>query len=300
VIPVLISQDKFPIALTDITRVLGNYFFNLFLVTGSEKSVLFETGVSGVVDTVIHQLEGLNIEPDYLVVSHPHSDHITGLPGLMNRFPSATVICGKGAIEFASHPKAGEALVREDHFVSKGLSRIGLIPGRPPLDASPDLNGAMVIETSTRLDLGGGISIDLIPVKGHSPGNLIGQVANDHTIFCSDSLGFHYPDRGFWPLFFTDADEYLNTIDLMESLSPVILAPAHQGPITGGKVSLALNQARSMTLATIKRVNETCLCDNDLAQELFDDSYRDEFTLYTRENIMNCAWLLMKRARIES
>jgi hypothetical protein len=33
---------------------------------------------------------------------------------------------------------------------------------------------------------------------------------------------------------------------------------------------------------------------------MFKESYRDEFTLYTRENILNCTHLLIKRAREET
>ena len=81
-----ILQEKFPMEITPHVRMLGNYFFNLFLVTGQHKSALFESGISGGVDGVIAQLNALGISPDYLVPSHPQSDHITGLPGLMAQF----------------------------------------------------------------------------------------------------------------------------------------------------------------------------------------------------------------------
>ena len=78
-----IPREKFPMGISPHIKMLGNYFFNLFLVTGENKSALFESGISGVTDSVITQLDALGISPDYLVPSHPHSDHITGLPGLM-------------------------------------------------------------------------------------------------------------------------------------------------------------------------------------------------------------------------
>ena len=283
--------------LTPRIRVLGNYFFNLFLVTGSEKSALFESGISGVVDTVIQQLDDLEIAPDYLVVSHPHSDHITGLPGLMERFPGAEVVCGRGAQEFVSHPKAGPALVREDKFMSQGLEKMGIRPGRPALETIPDLSRAVSVDSPARLNLGGGTDLLLTPAEGHSPGNLIAQVEKDRALFCSDSMGFHYPGRMFWPLFFTDARAYVKTIDLIAAAAPDILAPAHQGPITGDRVRKGIDLARTTTLDIIRRIRETQLPDDELTGELFEESYRDEFTLYTRENILNCTRLLLKRAR---
>lgn len=296
-IPQTIPQDKFPLVLTRRIRVLGNYFFNLFLVTGQDKHLIFETGVSGMADAAISQLEALGVAPDYIVVSHPHADHLTGLPALAGRFPRARVVCGAGAPEFAAHPKAGAGLVREDRFISRALEQAGLDPGRPPLEAAPSLEDARVVESPVDLDLGGGVRVGLIPVRGHSPGNLIASVPRDRAVFCSDSMGFHYPGRRVWPLFFTGAGEYLRTIDRIEALAPAILAPAHQGPVVGEAVPGAIGQARNTALDIIRRIRTTRLADEDLVQVLFEESYRDEFTLYTRENIMTCTRLLLKRAR---
>jgi 2-aminobenzoylacetyl-CoA thioesterase len=82
-----IPPPVFPMPLSARVTVLGNYFINLFLIKGDSKTALFETGISGIIDTVIFQLEALGVIPDYLILSHPHSDHTTGLPGLMERFP---------------------------------------------------------------------------------------------------------------------------------------------------------------------------------------------------------------------
>jgi len=292
-----IPEHRFPIKITPRIRVLGNYFFNLILVTGTEKSALFETGISGITDGVITQLNDLDITPDYLIVSHPHSDHITGLPGLMDKFPNARVIAGLGAGSFVSHPKAGPALIKEDRFMSLGLIKMGITPGRQSLNAIPDLSGALEIEKETRLDLGGGIYLDLIPVKGHSPANLVARVKSDQALFCSDSLGFHYPGRAFWPLFFTNARDYLGTIEMIRDAAPKIICPAHQGPVMGKDAVKGIEQARDEARAMVKRIRETRLEDDDLIRELFEESYRDEFTLYTKSNIMNCTRLMLKRAR---
>ncbi len=292
-----IPREKFPIQITPHVKMLGNYFFNLFLVTGQNKSALFESGISGVIDSVITQLDGLKISPDYLVPSHPHSDHITGLPGLMERFPQAKIVMAEGANQFITHPKAGSLLVKEDFFMSKSLEKMGITPGRPPLETIPDIQDAQIVEKSTSLDLGGGIFLDLIKVEGHSPGNLMGLVKKDRTLFCSDSLGFHYPGRGFWPLFFTGANAYLSTIDLIQSFDPRIICPAHQGPLISSAASQGIQEASDITYSTIKRVKQTPLSQEQLAREMFEESYKDEFTLYTKENIQNCTQLLIKRAR---
>ncbi|MDD9301223.1 MAG: MBL fold metallo-hydrolase [Desulfobacter sp.] len=292
-----IPEAEFPIVLTPKIRVLGNYFFNLILVTGTQESALFETGISGVTDAVIRQLENIGVAPDYLIVSHPHADHITGLPGLVKRFPKARVVAGIGANAFVTHPKAGPALIKEDKFMSQGLVKMGISPGRSSLESIPDLGRAQEIAAPTLLDLGGGVDLELIPVHGHSPANLMGRVRCDQALFCSDSLGFHYPGRALWPLFFTNAKAYVDSLDLIRSFNPKILCPAHQGPILGDEAAKGIDQARAFTLSTISRINQTKMKDPDLIQALFEESYKDEFTLYTEENILNCTRLLIKRAR---
>ncbi len=278
-------------------QVIGNYYFNLMLVTGTEKSLLFEAGVSGMVDQVIRQLDMLEVSPDIIVVSHPHADHVTGLPGLADRFKHARIISGTGAKKFMAHPKAAAALIAEDRFISRRLGEEGLTPGRPSLDAPPDVSRIEEVDCPARLDLGGGIFFDLLPSKGHSPGALMGFAVPDRVLCGSDALGFHYPGRDFWPLFFTSAADYLDTIKQIKALSPAIICPAHQGPIMAGNVAPALKTAESRALEIIKMIKDTPLDDADLVKKLFNMSYKDEFCLYTKENITNCAELLVKRAR---
>ncbi|MCF8092269.1 MAG: MBL fold metallo-hydrolase [Desulfotignum sp.] len=287
-------KNDFPIPLSSRVTVLGNYFINLFLIQGNRKTALFETGISGVVDSVILQLEKLGAVPDYLILSHPHSDHTTGLPGLMDRFPEAVVIAGAGARKFLTHPKAGPLMVAEDAFMSKGLFLKGITPGRPPIDTVPDLSEARVVKNATQLDLGG-VQLELIPVTGHSPGNILGRVQD--ILFCSDSLGFHFPGRGFWPLFFTGAAEFLATLENIKAMAPAIVCPAHQGPLKNQAARKGILAAIDAAHGFIRRVTQTRLSDRELNLQLLAESYRDEFTLYTRENIQNCNQLLVKRAR---
>jgi 2-aminobenzoylacetyl-CoA thioesterase len=291
-----IPEEKFPVRLNDHLFMLGNYFFNNFLVIGSKKSALFEVGISSTVDAVIRQLESLSVTLDFIIPSHPHSDHITGLPGLVRQFPDANVITAKGAFEFISHPKAAPLLIAEDYFMAKELYKNGIRPGRHPLKTIPDISKSQVIEEKISLDLGS-ISLDLITVGGHSPGNFIGHLRQEKIIFTSDSIGFHFPGRLYLPLFFTGLEPYLSTFDLIKSLNPSMICPAHQGPLKNNAIQKEIQKAFDDTHKMIGEIRHTHLTDTALAEKLFARVYRDEFTLYTRENILNCMHLLIKRVK---
>jgi len=291
-----IPENKFPIKIDQNVFMLGNYFFNLFLIIGRRYSALFEVGVSGSVDSVINQLKGLDITPDFIIPSHPHSDHITGLPGLAQAFPKARIVVAAKAKEFIEHPKAGPLLIKEDAFMSKRLADFTLFPGRPSLEKIPDLSEALKVSDKHGIDLGG-ITLDLTNVKGHSPGNLMAALNSKKILFCSDSLGFHFPGRGYLPLYFTRAQDYLSTLDLIQAFNPSILCPAHQGPLKGRAAVDGIQQSIETTLTTIKNINHSSFSDKTLAMELFKQSYKDEFTLYTEDNIKNCTALLVKRAK---
>jgi 2-aminobenzoylacetyl-CoA thioesterase len=291
-----IPENRFPMKIDKNVFMLGNYFFNLFLIVGKRHCALFEVGISAVADKVIKQLDYLGITPDFIIPSHPHSDHITGLPALAKQYPGAQIIVAKGAKEFIEHPKAAPLMFKEDKFMAKNLTKFDITPGRPSLEIIPDLNEALVIHKKKTIDLGS-ISLDLLKVKGHSPGNIMGIINSQRIIFCSDSIGFHYPGRGYFPLFFTGADSYLTTINFIKEFHPLIICPAHQGPLKGEHSARGIQESYDTTVNSIKKIKQSALSDKRITQQLFEQGYIDEFTLYTPENIQNCCSLLIKRSK---
>lgn len=122
---------------------------------GDQSVALIETGVSAVVDDVIRQLDSLNIVPSFLVVTHPHADHVTGLPGL-RAVSGCSGGCGRGSSGLSlSHPKASAGLVAEDQHMTKFLAEHGVSPGRPPVDEPPYVGDCLIARDGDTMDLGG-------------------------------------------------------------------------------------------------------------------------------------------------
>jgi len=285
-----------PLALTDNLWLLGNYYFNLYLVQGKNGSALIEAGISAIADRVIQQIETLDISPTYLIITHPHADHVTGLEALRERYPDAIVVVGKGAKEFLTHPKALQTILKEDQFMSDRLYGLGAKPGRLPVEKFEFPENHITVKDKHDIDLGG-ISLRCIKVEGHSPGNIAIHIPAMKALMLSDSLGFQFPGQEFLPLFLTDFSDYINTIDLLKSLNPDILGFGHQGPLMGFTTTNVFKKSRQASFDMLSRVMNEEKKSNELAEEIFREYYRDEFTLYSEENIRSVAQLLVRRGR---
>lgn len=285
-----------PSALADNLWVLGNYYFNLYLVRGRNGSALIEAGISAIADRVIRQMEALDISPDYLIITHPHADHVTGLEALRERYPDVVVVAGTGAREFLTHPRALQTMLKEDLFMSNRLYSMGTKPERPPIEKFEFPENHIAVKKEYDIDLGG-ISLRCIKADGHAPGNIAVHIPALKALMISDSLGFHFPGQGFLPLFFADFSDYVNTIDYMKTLDPNILGFGHQGPLIGSAVKNAFKVSRQATFDMLSRVMDDGKKGDELANEIFREYYRDEFTLYSEDNIRSVGQLLVRRGR---
>lgn len=291
------DQRHYPVFINDRLQVLGHQFFHVYLVRGENASALIEMGVSATADTVIGQLAALNVRPDYLIISHPHGDHINGLPALRQAFPEARVVAGAGATEFLSHPRTGPSLVHDDRYMTAFMKDQGFANSRPPITAGPLLDKDTLIEKDGDvLDLGG-VTLEFLVTKGHAPGNLAVHIPQLQTLMVSDSLGFYFMRHRFFPIFFTGYGDYMETIDRLESLRPQIVAPAHQTIFSGADTGRAFDLAKREGEYMKKRILNHTGDDDLIVREIFEDFYGDELLLYPKENIIGCCRLLLRRSR---
>jgi 2-aminobenzoylacetyl-CoA thioesterase len=291
-----VNAAIFPEHLAEGLWVLGNSFFNLYLVRGKTASALIDTGISSMADEVIAQLEKLGVTPDYLIATHPHPDHINGLDALRERYPDARVVIGPGAREFLAHPKTAASLVAEDRFMAEFLKSRGYRPGRPPIGRPPSVNGAEVASDNETIDLGG-LTLRILHVGGHAIGNILVHVPELQAIMAADSLGFRIPSIGFFPIFFTGYADYMATINRMEALEPQILCLAHQGPLVGEDARKAFKDAREATRSLCEEIRNDPRDEDAVIDDIYPRFYRDELALYTRENIIGCCRLVIRRSR---
>ena len=287
----------FPSQVTDNLWILGNDYFHLYLIKGSDACALVETGISATADILLEQLSSMGTEPDFLIVTHPHSDHVTGLDSLKHAFPRATVMVGNGAESFLNHPKAVKNIINEDRHMAESMASHGLLTRRQVITSVPSLAGCTVMSDGNELYLGG-LMIRFLEAKGHSPGNLLVHIPGLKTLLVSDSLGNRYPGQRFFPTFFTGYDDYLATIDHLASLDPMILGLAHNGLFSKDEeIKEAFQKSRESANYVKAYVINDARDDETIARNLFRLYYNDELTIYSPENILNCCRLLVRRIR---
>jgi glyoxylase-like metal-dependent hydrolase (beta-lactamase superfamily II) len=289
------NTETFPRRLADGLWVVGNYYFDLYLVKGEQASALIEVGVSAIVDDVIRQLDSFGVSPTFLVVTHPHTDHVTGLDGLKERYPYSLVVAAEGAPEFLSHPKAGQVMAPEDRHMAEFLASEGIKPGRPPIEEPPSLINCLIAKDGDEMDLGG-LTLRFIGVTGHAPGKIVVHIPEIDALILSDSLGFRYPGRGFFPLFLTNYADFIHTLDRLRDLRPKIVGVAHQGPLMEAEIDQAFEAAKREAVELRNSIIRDSRDFDDVAADVFNKYYKDECTIYTRDNIMNCAKLVVRRA----
>jgi glyoxylase-like metal-dependent hydrolase (beta-lactamase superfamily II) len=277
----------YPLSLDKSLFILGHPYFHIYLIKGKNASALVEMGISATADTVIAQLSSLGVRPDYLIVTHPHSDHIAGLDALKQAFPHAIVIAGQGAAAFLDHPKTVESLIEEERHMSSFMLDRGVVSS---------LSGCKVMTGADELDLGEA-KIHFVDARGHSPGNILIHIPLLSALLASDSLGYRLSGLGFFPIFFSGYADYMATIDTIESLKPEILGLAHNGIIQGPDIKKTLQEAREAAQDIMARILQDRRDDEAVVQDIFREYYRDELTLYTGENILGCCRLLVRRVR---
>jgi 2-aminobenzoylacetyl-CoA thioesterase len=291
------TQDMFPRQINDNLWILGNEYFHIYLIKSKNTCALVETGISATVDILLEQLSSLGAKPDYLIVTHPHSDHITGLDYLKNSFPRAQVIAGNGTESFVAHPKAARSMMAEDIHMMEAMTSRGLCLSRPTIASAPSLSGCRIVNDGDDLSIGD-LTIHFITAQGHSPGNILINVPAIKTVLVSDSLGNHYPGRGFSPTFFTGFKDYLETIDRLEKLAPMILGFAHNGLFSESEeIKDKFQSARQAANDVHTYIVNDLRNDEDIAQDLFGFYYTDELAIYSPQNILNCCRLLVRRVR---
>jgi len=290
-----------PLRLSKSVWRLGSYHAAAYLLRGDGVAALFEVGVAATAPLILAQLDALGLPRDelrYLIISHAHADHVTGQAALMAALPGAKLCLTPGARAFLQKPSTARRFAREDAHFSGEVARLEGLPGPLP-SCLPLLPPPLrEIEAGSVLDLGG-LEVRFLAADGHVPDGLICHLPGEGLLLASDSAGYCPGRRPGFPLYYVSRQQYLETLETIASLEPVILGLAHHDSFQGPAVGAYLRDTREHLDREHQGILKGLAAGQDqeaLAQDMFNRYYHDDLMIYPQDSIIACCRLLVRRS----
>jgi glyoxylase-like metal-dependent hydrolase (beta-lactamase superfamily II) len=233
---------------------LGTRRLALWLVSGTDGTLLLDTGIAGTVtDHLVPALGRLGIEPTRIVevlISHADVDHYGGNAEIRERVPDAAI---------RSHRLDRPLIESWDVIAAERYGwyrRHGLDYGEDTWKwleaaAGPDTALDGELEPGATIDLGG-MQLEVLHLPGHSLGHLGIYDATTGTAVVSDAVMGHGFDTmagaRAGPPPYVDLDAYRATISRLRDLAPARLGTAHFPLLEGDGVTRFLDLSERFTL----------------------------------------------------
>jgi glyoxylase-like metal-dependent hydrolase (beta-lactamase superfamily II) len=216
---------------------LGVRFMCQYLLAGSERSLLVDTGIAATpADVLEPYLDEVGVEPDLVLITHADVDHSGGDRAIRERYPRALLLCHARDRRWI---ESNEALVRENYRWHEPY-------GFPPMPEE--------VQEAMRVDAGGDAPVDLTVGGGetvrlapdwrveilHLPGHTLGHLGvwdpRSRAAVIVDAVLYDgiYDRAGnkLIPPRYYDLEAVRATIRRVRALEPELLLTAHY-PLLG-------------------------------------------------------------------
>lgn len=172
----------------NITRVTAGYGGESLLITGPEKTVLYDCGMAYCHERLIENLEDAlkrkgRDKLDYILISHTHYDHIGALPYILEKYPD-TIVYG------AAKAKS----VFQSDGARRTMKRLGEAARDNFSDSKEDIKADgfridRIVGDGDRIDIGGNQYFQVLETKGHTDCSLTYVLEPDSIMFACESTG---------------------------------------------------------------------------------------------------------------
>lgn len=288
--------------LADMVMVLGNGYFNYYVV-GQKEAALIECGTSAGANIFARQWQAMEDKPKikYILLLHSHFDHVCGLPLLKDLFPEAQVVSSPIARKILEKDKLKPVLLKADAYVSRAYAQNGLlsdVPGELDIDR---LKVDFVLGEGEGITVDGQFKLDIIEAPGHSPCSIAAYFPAAKAMFISDAGGYQAPDGLMSPVFFQDYDLYLETIKRLQQYPTEILGVGH-GETLVGHDQISRFYTRGLEAAVeafdlIKARLNSGQSEQSIVTELYDKYITGAMSYYPRALMEGSVYMLVKNVK---
>ncbi|NHI94502.1 MAG: MBL fold metallo-hydrolase [Candidatus Lokiarchaeota archaeon] len=149
-----------------------------YLVKGSKKIALIDASGKQEGKTIAKKIKQLNLEPDFLILTHSHWDHADGTLNIKKIFPNIEVLVSRIGVQ---------TLKNAEEF-NKGFSDFAP-KSKPITDVSP-------LKDEDIIDLGD-IELKIFETPGHTNCSLSVLDQKNKILFTGDSFGYPMSEKLF-------------------------------------------------------------------------------------------------------
>ncbi|MGX7418554.1 MBL fold metallo-hydrolase [Carnobacterium gallinarum] len=195
-------------------------FVNCYLYEEQASLTLIDIGVASFVKSIVALSKKLNKPVTHILLTHPHGDHIAGLPALIKEFPEAKIYLSE----------RDSALLQGDFSLRDGEDATKIKGGFPKIDILPNY----LLQDGKSIG-----SLTAIASSGHTPGSFSFYNGKSGILIAGDALQtktgvavsgdkrffFPFPAYGTWSKL-----EALKSAKKLYQLDLNLLATGH-GPI---------------------------------------------------------------------
>lgn len=239
---------------------LGARDMCVFLLKGREY-MLIEGGMSYIAPILFQQFEERGIDTrritKYLIL-HSHFDHCGAVPPIKRKFPWIEVVASHRTRELYQKEKVIAFIRGRNRDMLKELG-MAEDAGGVSLDFD-NLEVDIPVGQDDVIDLGDGVSVEIIEVPGHSTCSIAAYTQPDRALFASDAGGIPNHDDVIYPSGNEDFILYQRSLEKMSRYPSEIHCPARFGVYTGEEgwnyMSRSMASAEDYRLRAVKLVEE--------------------------------------------
>ena len=264
-------------AITDQILLLGSRHSSMYILMG-DKYALIGGGVAWEVPRLEAQLDRFHIDRDriqYLVISHAHHDHCGAVPYLIAKYPHIQKVASPYCTHILNKSQPVRLMREVNRKSLESLNRPHIHDG-----ISLDFHSFPIerqVADGDQIELGGGLTLQFYLTPGHSRCSLTAYVPELNAMFPADAMPF--PEPGKRVLTVTanhDYDEYIHSLEKMESLPIRLVAYEHGCVLIGEEAAAIIPKSLAATRGQRQRIQKRHeeLQDIDLLVEEMTEKYR--------------------------